>query len=56
MIKSDVSDRVLESTEILQESAKKSLSQWTLQKELLTCIWSKHGSFVCVLFQASAVK
>jgi len=56
MTKSDVSDRVLESTEIFQEFAKKSLPQWTLLKELLTCIWSKHGSFVYALFQASAVK
>jgi len=56
MTKSDVSDHVSESAEILQEFAKKSLPQWALQKELPTCTWSKHGSFVYALFQASAAK
>jgi len=50
MTVSDILDRVLESAEILQEFSKKSLPQWALQKELPTCIWGKHGSFVYALF------
>jgi hypothetical protein len=56
MAKNDVSDSVLESTEMLQEFAEKLLPKWTLQKKLPTCIWSKHGSFVYALFQAFAAK